>query len=423
MKNVYRAFVEAVVSQANRNSWGVNDLRGIALYNPERDTRVQSVPEFHTIVECISGLPLVVARFGAATAHRLALQLVYEYFRRVDTLRLDERVIERVWGDFMSELEDSNWTTRGVANLRNFTSDVYPIDLGDGVALRGRDFEELKSMGFGGALEGISEDLNIGFGASSFVLVAENITAKQPDNYIMLDSNSVWIKAQRALGSLRLLASGDLGLSPMWVVRSARFNVGIGGVPRLGASIPSMGSEYVWSADIGSAYPSVYAELAKLERDGYGGSPGNLDLALRSFMATYDRWPPFAHSRLVDSITALEAVLGSGSELAFRLSFRVAALLASNDAERSTLQGELKGFYDTRSALVHGGRLHEKHQTRLGKVDELRALVRRLLRSFVSFAAAGCGDYNRAYFKEHLDNALVDNAQREKLRQALGLAG
>src|SRR5258708_1206052 len=143
-----------------------------------------------------------------------------------------------IWGGFTSELAASNWTTRGVANLRNFRSDVYPIDLGDGVSLRGRIFEELESMGFsGGPLEGLTADWS-GFGASSFVLVAESITAKEPGNLIMQDSNSVWTKAQRALGSLRLIARGDVGLSPMWIVRSARFNVGMGGTTRIGAAIP-----------------------------------------------------------------------------------------------------------------------------------------------------------------------------------------
>ena len=423
VKSAYRALVEAVLSQANRNAWRVKDLCGIAFFDPRRDTRIQSVPEFDTVVARIGGLPLVAARFGTDQASRLALQLVYEYFRHLDALRLDEEAIERIWGAFISELEDSNWTTSGVANLRNFNSDVYPIDLGDGVSLRGRNVEELESMGFSeGPVEGIAADWS-GFGASSFVLVAEHLTAKQPDNFIMLDSVSVWTKAQRALGSLRLLASGDLGLSPMWIVRSARFNVGMGGTTRIGAAIPgAAGSQYVWSADIGSAYPSVYSELAKLEHDGYGRSPGNLDLALRSFMATYDSWPPFPDSKLLASITALEAILGSGSELAFRLSFRVAGLLASGDAERSGVLEALRDFYGTRSAIVHGGRLGEKHQIRLGRVDELRSLVRRLLRSFVGFAAATGDDvYNKAFFKEHLDAALVDNAQREKLRRALGL--
>ena len=79
------------------------------------------------------------------------------------------------------------------------------------------------------------------------------------------------------------------------------------------------------------------------------------------------------------------------------------------------------GFYDTRSRLVHGGQLKEKHQLYLTKIEDLRVLVRRLLRSFVTFAATPPETYDRRFFAEQLDPALVDAAEREKLRTALGL--
>jgi hypothetical protein len=82
----------------------------------------------------------------------------------------------------------------------------------------------------------------------------------------------------------------------------------------------------------------------------------------------------------------------------------------------------MKGFYDVRSALVHGGRLKQKHRARLGALDDLRAHVRRLLRSFVHLAASGHEIYNQQFFQEHLDETLVDQVERGKLRFALGLA-
>ena len=112
----------------------------------------------------------------------------------------------------------------------------------------------------------------------------------------------------------------------MWFVRSAQFNVGIGGIGGTLASVPAIGgSEYVWTEAIALACPRLYDELAQLERDGYGKSPGNLSIALRSFMATYDRWPPGPDSKLLDATIALEALLGTDTEIAFKLAFRVAA--------------------------------------------------------------------------------------------------
>jgi len=126
-------------------------------------------------------------------------------------------------------------------------------------------------------------------------------------------------------------------------------------------------------------------------------------------------------TKLVDAITALEAVLGSEVEIAFKLSFRVASLLAATDEQRATLLKTIKGFYDARSRIVHGGRLGKKQSASLAAVDDLRDIVRRLLRSFVLFAADDARKVGKRFFTEELDAALVDTRCREHLRELLGL--
>jgi hypothetical protein len=307
--------------------------------------------------------------------------------------------------------------------VRSFTCEKNYLALGDGIAIRGRNFAELATLGFSQAiLDRISEDWS-GLGASSFVLVADDSVLKEPANIFGPDT-AVWTKAIRAVGACRLAAAGSISIGPMWVVRVARFNFGLGGLVRVGVSIPSIGAQYAWSETVAAVYSGIYRELAGLEKSGYSASPGNLDVALRAFMATYDRWPSAQDSQLLDSITALEALealLGTETEIAFKLAFRVAALLAPNDTERGELLKLMKEFYDTRSKLVHGAGLREKHRRCLAQVDELRSLVRRLLRSFVAFAANPPDTYNKAFFNEQLDVALVDATKREDLRTALGL--
>jgi len=263
------------------------------------------------------------------------------------------------------------------------------------------------------------DDWFIGIGASSFVLVAEHYVPKEPANLIF--TSDVWTKTVRAIAACRLAAPGSISIGPMWVIRVARFNVGIGGLSQIGASIPTTGSQYVWSAAVGEAYLQIYAELEQLQRTGYGASPGNLDIAVRSFMGTYDRWPNLQDSQLLDTMTALEALLGTETEIAFKLAFRVAALLASNDAERGQIFKTAKDFYDTRSKLVHGTALKPKHHQCLQRVDDLRSLVRRLLRAFVALAATTPASYTKKFFNEQLDTALIDATEREKLRAALKL--
>jgi len=331
-----------------------------------------------------------------------------------------------LWLDFTAELGDPHWVSRGVANVRHFSSEDPLVDPGDGITIRGRNLAELASIGFGTAvLDRLCENW-FGFGASSFVLVVEHAApkdVKDVGSVLRVDSGSLWAKAIRAVGALRLAAAGDLSIGPMWVVRAARFNVGTPQGASLGVAIPAApaGSQFVWTENAGRVYRSVYGELVRLEEIGYGKSPGNLDLALRSFMATYDRWPPGPDSQLLDTITAFEALLGSETEITFKLAFRVASLLAVNDEERGTLLKLMKGFYDTRSKLVHGGHLKKRHRDHLAQVHELRSLARLLLRSFVAFATNPTSGYGKALFEENLDATLVDATEREKLRAALGL--
>jgi len=396
-------------------------LRGIAFYDTERDSRFTSLAPFDAARQAVTKIPIFIARFGLGEAGRIVLQFVYEYFARVDDPRFEKAAFEALWVDFTAEIQEANWVYRGVANIRNFTSQFLHLDLDDGIAIRGRNFNELTSLGFGAAVLGqITEDWH-GWGASSFVLVSEQTIPKQPENVILMDASSVWIKAIRAIGAMRLLAEGQISIGPMWVIRAARFNAGTGGLSRVGFSLPAMGATYIWTENLGRMYPSLYRELAQLETVGYDKSPGNLEIALRAFMGTYDRWPLGADSQLLDIITALEALLGTETEIAFKLAFRVAGLLAASDNERGVLFKLMKDFYDTRSKLVHGGHLKEKHQQMLRKVDTLRALVRQLLRSFVSFAATPLDGYGKSFFQEHLDVALLNSPEREKLRTALGL--
>jgi hypothetical protein len=327
-----------------------------------------------------------------------------------------------LWADFVAELESPVWLTRCVTNLRHFHCNDFHVDLGDGVSIYGRDPEVLTGLGFHeGIWERLAADWS-SFGASSFVLVVEASVLKRPDNFIMLDTAATWLRCARAIGAMRLVASGDVGISAIFVQRVARFNVGIGGIHSTGSTLNTIGSPYAWSPERRPRYDETYTALAHLEKTGYGKAPGNLDLAFRAFMSTYDRFPTAMDTKLVDAITALEAVLGSETEIAFKLSFRVASLLADADEQRSTLLKSVKGFYDARSRIVHGGHLKPKQRAALAALDDLRDMVRRLLRSFVLFSADNTRHVNKGFFAEELDAALVNASRREQLRQLLRLA-
>ncbi len=418
LRNLSRGVVSAIATSAG----SIEAHRGIAFFDPRRDAVIIGQASFNEAGSAVSELPLLADRFGSAEARRVVLQFVYEFLGRLSQPAFDEPSFEDTWSALLRELDEPTWTFRGVANLRYFNTGSAPVELVNGVTIRGRNGDDLMILGFGEqVLDRLAEDWS-GFGASSFVIVVEKKVTKRPDNLLTLSDDSLWIIALLSLQALRLLAPGDLSIGRMWIVRPGYFNVGLSGLVSLGYSIPTLGGDYQLTEELARLVLPVFSDLQQLAQAGYARSPGNLGLALRSFMQTYDRWPSASDARLLDSITALEAVLGTNVEIAFKLAFRVAGLLAGSDAERSAMFQLLKGFYDTRSKLVHGGRLKPKHQQYFDRVDELRSFVRRLLRSFIHMAVRGSQNYNEAFFAEHLDAVLVDSSKREALRREFGLA-
>jgi len=71
--------------------------------------------------------------------------------------------------------------------------------------------------------------------------------------------------------------------------------------------------------------------------------------------------------------------------------------------------------------VIHGSNLQPKHQTLLQRVDELRNIVRRLLVAFILLENKKCPEYGKDFWKAKLDGTLVNTAERERLRGALGL--
>lgn len=88
---------------------------------------------------------------------------------------------------------------------------------------------------------------------------------------------------------------------------------------------------------------------------------------------------------VVDLLIALESLLGSSTEISFKLSLFVAKLLHPNDAGGRTRTFELvKEAYDVRSATVHGGNVNHKKHDEAQILGELCAVVVQLVRVLLS---------------------------------------
>ncbi len=137
---------------AAANSMTPEALRGIAYYDMSRDAPILALDAFGKATQVVTSLPEFLARFDAQDVTRIVIQFVYEYYARSNSILYDDVVFEAVWSDFTAEIQEPLWVTRGVANVRNFTSDNHALALGDGVAIRGRSNDELTALGFSGAV-------------------------------------------------------------------------------------------------------------------------------------------------------------------------------------------------------------------------------------------------------------------------------
>jgi len=402
-------------------------FRGAALFNPARDSIFLSLPSYDAAKDAICAIPLVANRYGTkdAAGDRLTLQFVYQLFPRTSRLGVSEDV-RRLWRRFLAELKVPDWVYRGVANLRNLALDAnvsVPLHLGEDVTIRGRSPDELRSLGFSDAtLDALIEDWSQVGGTSPYVICVEHSRPKSADNLIRGDATG-FVAARRAISGLRLAGPGDIIMGPMWFIRPAKFNVGSGyGALRGGSTLPSAAtSEYLLTKTALREARSLQADVQYLDNHGYANAVGNLDVALQSFLLTYERIPGGADFQLVDTITAAEAVLSEGINT-FKLAFRMAGLLGRSDAERVHIFQDIMRFYKIRNSIVHGDRLKDAQLQTLTRVGDGREYMRRLLVAFVRLAVSSSPTrYTKQFFREDLDTELQDQRARRRMLQNLGL--
>lgn len=120
--------------------------------------------------------------------------------------------------------------------------------------------------------------------------------------------------------------------------------------------------------------------------------------------------------RLVLLMMALESLFSTDdkSELAFRMSLRIAVLNGSSDAHRKEMFEALREFYDSRSRLVHGSWYRgSKGFVRVSDTElgVLRNVVRASILYFVALKELPKEELLKA-----LDRAVFDRREIDELR-------
>jgi hypothetical protein len=395
-----------------------------AMLDPERDSVITALPAFEGPCAALASIPMVPERYGVGPrCEWIILQFVYGFLGNLSEPTFDPHIFETTWEAFWEELSAPEWTWMGLANLRNFRSDTYdPLDLGHGTTIRGRNTDELIAIGWReGHMERLFREWDEG-GYGSHVILTEHTEPKTPDNF--LGNNLLHDrKASRAVLALRLIKDGDIGMGLMWLSRRVSFDLGnIGGQAtsdprtRAAASLP----DYTLEASEVAPVRDLYDVLLRLA-DPPTNAPVNLDLALRSFSDMYERHSFRADTRLVDAITAFEALLGTGEELSFRLPFRVAAILGSDHEDRVEIFRQMRRYYGLRSSVVHGSSLGPSQRRNLVNQQPLRDFLRRMLAGFIRLTVTSGHPFDKQFFDKHLDISLLDDTTRSQLRVATGL--
>lgn len=133
-----------------------------------------------------------------------------------------------------------------------------------------------------------------------------------------------------------------------------------------------------------------------------------LDTAIRRFNCTYER--ERYDDRLIDYITSFESLfLTSEQELGYKLSLRVAVMLAEESGKRKDIFQDMKIAYDLRCGIVHGrdlGRINNVVKKRFGSFEKLSAkmedYLRKSIRAFYEKAS-------REYSVKNIKDKIIDN--------------
>jgi hypothetical protein len=395
---------------------------GTAVFNLERDRPLSDLPGFPVALESLQQVPEFVRAFGAEHGERATLQFVYEYFTRTERLEFDDDAFDATFEAFVSELDDPNWTYVAFANLRNFESADALIDFGDGITIRHRSLEDIQErLGWTEwHFDHLTRDWTEGHAASGHVLWIDSLAEKSPDTAILSDSATGPGRALDLLLALWLFAPGDVSIGAIFTDRAAKFDLTGRGLARSNGMPGDLwGQKYELAATDAAGVRAIYDDVVSFRRA--TDVPSNVRLAVRRFESVYSRGIRQREDRIIDELIALEALAGSGTELRFRLAFRISSLLGSDDAERLELFEAVKGYYDVRSKIVHGSDLRPAERALVEGDGELRAVVRGLVRAVIHATVHSDLRLTGSYIDKQLDRALLDGQMRQELRRALGL--
>ncbi|MGH3830716.1 MAG: hypothetical protein ACRDRS_09745 [Pseudonocardiaceae bacterium] len=331
--------------------------------------------------------------------------------------------VDQAWKEFEQESRHPQWRYLSACYLQNFFSVESQIELASEITIHHRNSYNLRTEGRSDfQVKNFHDDWH----GEQHLLVVEERVAKRPENFLLGGTGTHYPVTLRSLRALRLAKEGDVHIAGERTLRKIQTTrpVGAGfppnaGIATHGTTVRRLGDAYSLTAQDIEHVRNVYVQVCRLDELG-APFPYHLDLALQFFESSYDRVPARDDIKVVDLITAAEALLVSTQDSTFRLAFRLARLLGRDDGERTATFDAIRGFYDARSKVVHGAKIKPKQEKFSSNYPALRNRVRELILGFIHLALNSRTDYPESYFSGgSLDSDLLSDAKTNALRHAM----
>jgi hypothetical protein len=379
---------------------------------------------FKRLVDILAGDNELIKMYGIGEIQFILFRLIDKIIElntdaELHTLEFNQGYFDKVFSFFIQELYEPEWTNVAICpDVRYFRSDLASIDFGDGVVIAGREDDMIKGfMGWNDKdLKFFYDRLEQGGWTSSFVLMVTEKTKKDPDNIRLANSVTTSKKADNLITCMRLFKRGGVAADVLYHSRPSEL-FKLPGFRITGFVIPGVGSEYV----LNSSETEEFKQFRQVVSDFHQNqitTYKHIALALRYFNASFATLN--TDDRVIDCITAFEALFKMRDELAFKLSTRVAYLLGASNAEKVSIYTDMKNFYSLRNDIVHGSELNHKDLESLGKVEDLVDYLRRCLRAFISLGRCEPKILTKEFY-DLLDNKLIDDDERKNIQKHAGI--
>lgn len=379
-----------------------------------------AVPSFKRMVDYFASDEFSFERYGKDYSWILTNSFVGAWLSQIVDLNFNESEFEKLWGDYWAEYQSEFKNVVYFCGVKGLKSQLRFINLDEEVemyAIPPAATEDIKidKVQFENFWSHEWHNMFPG-GFPGFVLIYRHKQRKMPFGQPSIGPREGTNKIFDVLMSFRLMGTGDVKFGNIFVYEEGQFKFGSGGVTRIGIFQAYGGLEEL---DFDRTGLDGYRELNSLLLKYYKQSDfKNIEVALRSYQSSCDRFYWNRQDGLLDSVRTLDALLSVRQEWRFRTAYRAAGILGEDPDDRIYLQKLIYDFLGTRNNIIHGNDLDAKDNENIVDEKALRNISRRLLAFFLNLSAA---NQDKKSFYEQLDNVLIHEGNRKAMRVKGGL--